>query len=107
MAHTTTEDFRRACLSLADDIEAGRVVPGFGKFYRYSGEGGDGSPCCSLGHMRARLNLESNTSIYAVFLEYTGNPTAADDVAVANDNGNWPEVVSLLRQSAEIAGRGR
>lgn len=85
-----------ACLSVAAEIEAGTLVPGQFRTWHGAGE----EPCCSIGHVLARSG--------ALGAAVEGRWPAAFDgtklstaLASANDRGDWPEVVRLLR---EIAG---
>jgi hypothetical protein len=78
-----------ACLSVAAEIEAGTLVPGCGA------RTDAGKPCCTVGHLEARTGRR----LWVPMNHYDG---LLGPVAFANDRGDWPEVVRLLRSIAAV-----
>jgi hypothetical protein len=86
---------REALLDVAAEIESGGLLPGRCLYFTF--ERGDSNvptvPCCTIGHVAHRAGR--GASAVERF-----HPSIRD-VADANDSGDWPRVVKLLREAAE------
>lgn len=77
---------------VANEIEAGTLVPGTGSFYW---EDDSAFPLCSLGHVAYRAGVNASDEFCIPFLQKTLVP-----ITVANDAEDWSETVRLLREYA-------